>query len=117
MCEERRLEGDSVSARALPIPRWRIVSRGSIAPMPDRRGERSERIRGFSAALAIFVLVLVADWPSFDIPFPLDDHNEITHRELRRDGPLAARACRPPPGGTPVSGRPLVNVSFAANYA
>src|SRR6266511_2970506 len=51
---------------------------------------------------------------SLSIPFLYDDHTAVvTNNSIR----ALASALTPPPHGAPVSGRPLVNLTFAINYA
>lgn len=66
-------------------------------------------------ALLIVVAGMATFWNSLQSPFIWDDQSAIvtnaTIRDLGWPGPLA------PPRETPVAGRPLVNLSFAINYA
>ena len=69
------------------------------------------------AAAAILLAGTIVYARSFGCPFVLDDDasiaNNLTIRELWSwPGPL-----RPPGGGTTVQGRPLLNLSFALNWA
>jgi tetratricopeptide (TPR) repeat protein len=73
------------------------------------RGRRGSLLAAGVVALA----ALAAYANSFAVPFLLDDSAAVAFNPSVRS---LARALSPPPG-TPVSGRPLLNVSFAANYA
>ena len=69
------------------------------------------------AALGLIAAIFVAYRGAVLAPFVLDDSASVTDNPTIRSlwplsGPLA-----PPPGGVPVSGRPLPNLSFALNYA
>jgi len=70
--------------------------------------------RGTLLAASVVVLAALAVYcNSFGVPFLLDDSAAIaTNPSIRSLG----RALSPPPG-TPVSGRPLLNLTFALNYA
>jgi tetratricopeptide (TPR) repeat protein len=68
-------------------------------------------------ALGIVLVTMIAYALSFSGLFLFDDTGAITDnptiRHLWPPGPVLS----PPTNGTPVSGRPLVNLSFALNYA
>ena len=70
----------------------------------------------WSVAAIVLVLGLAAYWPSTGGPFVFDDNGSIVHNSTIRN--LRAPAVvLSPPRETPVAGRPLVNLTFAANYA
>lgn len=66
------------------------------------------------AGAAIALLALAAYARSFHGPFLLDDDGTIGSNPSIRHW---FSALSPPPGGLPVSGRPVANLSFALNYA
>jgi hypothetical protein len=67
------------------------------------------------AVLALAVVVLVAYANSLNAPLAFDDIGTIVNNATIRDaGDLGAIVS--PPAGTAVSGRPLVNATFALNY-
>jgi protein O-mannosyl-transferase len=67
--------------------------------------------------LALVALGLVAYGPAIKAPFDFDDGLAITENaSIRRLWPPTA-PLHTPPLGTAVSGRPVVNYSFALNYA
>ena len=83
------------------------VNPKNLAP----RGGRD--FRGWPFALVIALAGIAAYSNSFSVPFVLDDRGAIVDNPSIRH---LARAFAPPPGLT-VSGRPLLNLSFALNYA
>jgi tetratricopeptide (TPR) repeat protein len=66
---------------------------------------------------AIVLVGCVAYAHSFSGPFVFDDHSAVTHnltiRQLWPIGPVL----HPPANGSPVTGRPVANLSLAINYA
>ena len=80
----------------------------------------SSRAPIFAAGALLVLAALLAYSNTFSVPFQFDDADSIvanaTVHRLRPlfapDGPLS-----PPAGGLTVSGRPLVNLSLALNYA
>ena len=99
------------------MPAGRVGLAEFVRLAKDRSEPGDPRGRGTIGRTALILLAgLCTYWNSLDIPFLWDDEVAIvsnqTIRELR---PLS----RPllPPLETPVAGRPLVNVSFALNYA
>jgi protein O-mannosyl-transferase len=91
--------------------------------MPSSRARRSAAVRPATATPApiLPILLIIAAgastyWNSLSGPFIWDDQTSIvTNQTIQRlwslPGPLA------PPRETPVAGRPIVNLSFAINYA
>ena len=66
----------------------------------------------------LFVLLAaIAFGPASRAPFDFDDIGSIVENALIRHLGSFPGALRTPPGGTAVSGRPLANLSFTANYA
>ena len=81
---------------------------------PKSPADRSTGLR-LRAGLLVFVGVLTY-WNSIGGPFLFDDQRSIVENvQIRRLWPLSAAVS--PPRETPVAGRPLVNLSFAINYA
>lgn len=67
-----------------------------------------------AAAIALAVLLVYAN--SVSAPFLFDDHTSIVENpRIRQLWPLSIPLS--PPHDTPVAGRPVVNLSFALNYA
>jgi len=67
-------------------------------------------------ALLIAVVGIATYWNSLNAPFIWDDETAIvTNRTIQHLWPLSDPLT--PPRETPVAGRPLVNLSFAFNYA
>ncbi|MGD1031042.1 MAG: tetratricopeptide repeat protein [Opitutaceae bacterium] len=65
-------------------------------------------------AAALVAAALAAYWASFSGPFLHDDAAGILRNATIRH---FSSALFPPPGGLPVSGRPVLNLTFALNYA
>lgn len=65
--------------------------------------------------LALLAAVLLAYGPAVPGPFVLDDHAAIQANPTLRPPAPWLDALRPPAGGSTVSGRPLLNASFALN--
>jgi tetratricopeptide (TPR) repeat protein len=86
------LDPPSVRARSLPHPLLSPVGR---------------------VALALAALTLLAYADSFTGPYLFDDGGAIIDNPTIRH---LGTALEPLPNGTPVSGRPLVNLTFALNY-
>ena len=74
----------------------------------------SSRRAPWWAALAIGVAAMATYLNSLNGPFIFDDISAIQQNETIHS---LGRALSPPPGALPVSGRPVVNLSFALNYA
>jgi len=76
-----------------------------------------DRFETAAAAGAIFLAAAAAYHNSFGGPFVYDDWGAIVNnRTIRWLGSLG-QVLSPPSGGATVSGRPLLNFSFALNYA
>ena len=89
-------------------------------PLPDRGtpGQRLPSRWAMLPACGVIVLAaLIAYGNTFSVPFVLDDGESITDnptiRHLWPIGPVLS----PPGGGITVSGRPLLNLTLAVNYA
>jgi protein O-mannosyl-transferase len=87
---------------------------------PDRvrpttvTAEQITRIRWRALVIVLAGVLVYAN--SLSSPFLFDDVNSIvTNTQIRRLWPLSVPLS--PPRDTPVAGRPLVNLSFAINYA
>src|SRR4051794_20484020 len=78
------------------------------SPRPIRR-------MGVLASLALVAAVFPVYANSFRVPFLYDDVGSITENPTIRS--FGSTAMWSPPAGLTVSGRPVLNVSFAANYA
>jgi tetratricopeptide (TPR) repeat protein len=81
--------------------------------------ERPARSRAavWAACLAIAFAGLLAYQDSFRAPFAFDDVGSIQNNPtIRRLWPIWNALC-PPAGSRTVSGRPVLNLSFALNYA
>lgn len=69
---------------------------------------------GWLAVACLFLAVALVYGPALSAPFIFDDHQVITENaSIRR----LATAFSPPANGSGVTGRPLVNASFALNHA
>lgn len=96
-------------------------------PGPGRRPLRStypaeaappEQVRAILAATALVVAVgAAAYWNSLHNGFVFDDFPAILDNPTIRHVTSLGRVFSPPGGGSPVKGRPLVNLSLALNYA
>jgi tetratricopeptide (TPR) repeat protein len=91
--------------------------------MPPSRARRSAAVRPATATPApiLPILLIIAAgastyWNSLSGPFIWDDQTSIvTNQTIQRLWPLPGPLA--PPRETPVAGRPIVNLSFAINYA
>jgi protein O-mannosyl-transferase len=81
---------------------------------PPVRQSPSPRVR---LAAAFLALAFLAFGPALRAPLDFDDFDAITENASIRQIWPPGVALHPPPLGTPVSGRPVVNYSFALNYA
>ncbi|ACB74635.1 tetratricopeptide repeat protein [Opitutus terrae] len=89
-------------------------ARSSAPPLPARRGG-ARRWLGFGAALLALVAFVYA--PTLSAPFHLDDAESIVGNATLRDFWSFAWAKPPATGGETVSGRPVLNFTFALNQA
>ncbi len=80
---------------------------------PTRASARGQKTWLAAGALGIIALTVYAN--SFTVPFIFDDLPAIRDNPTIRD--LASGLFPPSASGLPVSGRPLVNLSFALNFA
>ena len=82
------------------------------------RGATHPRVAGRAAILVAILVVAgaLAYGSGLSSPFLFDDQNAIVHNsQIRQLLPISVPLS--PPRDTPVAGRPLVNLSFALNYA
>ena len=90
-------------------------SAGRVAPAAGASG--ASRLAVLAGAALVVLATLAAYRNSLDGPFIFDDGPSIventTIRELWPIGPVLS----PPREGQAVTGRPVVNLSFAVNYA
>jgi protein O-mannosyl-transferase len=61
--------------------------------------------------------VLIAYAPGLHTPFHYDDQSTVVENETIRDLSALRKVLSPPPNVTPTSARPLLNLSFAVDYA
>jgi tetratricopeptide (TPR) repeat protein len=66
---------------------------------------------------ALVLACVVAYWNSFQVPFVLDDLAAVVDNGSIREWWNVAGLLVPEQGASPVAGRPVVNLSLAANYA
>lgn len=78
---------------------------------------RSDRRQSWFACIIIAIVAAVAYSNSFSGPFIFDDRSSIEdNATIKKLWPIWP-AITPIPGGHTVSGRPILNLSFALNYA
>jgi len=89
--------------------------KAGLAPVPSAPIPSAARRREIALAGAAIVLAALAAYHnSFSAPFVLDDPISIvSNASIRHFG----TALHPPPDGSTVTGRPVLNLSFAINYA
>ncbi len=86
--------------------------------MSARFGPASPRTRETWLAAAVLVVAAwIAYRPSFDVPFFFDDVAAVTHNASIRDLTRLGTVLAPPADGGGMTGRPVVNLSLAFNYA
>ncbi len=91
-------------------------ARPTLRPDPSKLGEIPSR-QIYGVAALIVLAGLLAYHGIFTAPFIFDDMPTIVENlSIRRLWPLSD-VLLTPPGGSGVSGRPLVNLSLALNYA
>jgi Flp pilus assembly protein TadD len=103
-----------------------IASRARNGRIAKRQTDRARGDRGLNSppppasrvrqrAVLIAIAVLVTFWTSLSGPFVFDDESSIVHnQQIRHVEPASVFF---PDQDSPTAGRPLVNVSFAMNYA
>ncbi len=99
---------------ALKPPAPAKAARGTPPPPPPS-SSNAFAIWGCAALLALAVLLAWGN--SFHGPFVLDDLPAITDNPTVRDLHALGTVLSPPRDGQTVTGRPLVNLSLAVNYA
>jgi tetratricopeptide (TPR) repeat protein len=102
----------SLSPDHLPLARSRP---NAPASAPPRWLDSSRAV--FAAGLLLVVAVLAIYTPTLRVPFLFDDLAAIPENSTIRDLSQLATVLSPPNDGSGVTGRPLVNLSFALNYA
>lgn len=75
------------------------------------------RVSSWLSVFAIVIAVLATWWTSLPAPFELDDHESILTNATIRRFPSLDWLRPPATGGETVSGRPVLNLSFAINHA
>ena len=86
-----------------------------VSPGPQG-GPRSASVDAILRAVILVAAGIFAYWPAFSSPFLFDDQTAIVdNATIRSLTPLSSALS--PPRDTPVAGRPLVNLTLAANYA
>ena len=92
------------------------TSPATAFPPPSPAPFWEKRAWLIAAALVAAVLAVYAN--TLGVPFVYDDIEAIVeNRSIRALWPLSAVLAPDLPGGITVSGRPLLNLSFALNYA
>lgn len=86
-----------------------------VSPDASPARPTTARWKIFSAALVLVFAGLLAYRNSYRVPFVHDDFASIVNNDTIQHGLMPA--LYPPVHGETVMGRPLVNVSFAANYS
>jgi hypothetical protein len=77
----------------------------------------SSRRLGWLLGISLVAAAALAYWNSFNVPLFFDDYPAVIRNEtIRHLWPLSV-PLSPPADGSGVSGRPLVNLSLAVNYA
>jgi tetratricopeptide (TPR) repeat protein len=87
------------------------------APAPSLKAASDRRII-FTAGVLIILATLAAYLNSFSVPFINDDYGSIAdNATIRHLWPIWDALSPPYAGGETVGGRPVLNLSFAVNYA
>ena len=85
--------------------------------LPARKSAPASPPRVWLYAAVLAIAGVLVYWNSISAPFTFDDQvSVVDNTQIRHLWPLWD-ALSPPAGGWPVSGRPLVNLSFAVNFA
>ena len=83
---------------------------------PETKSPISSRAGILAAAIAIIALGVAAYHATFQVPFLFDDTSAVLgNQSIRQMWPLSG--VWHPPADATVAGRPLLNLSFAINYA
>jgi protein O-mannosyl-transferase len=99
--------------------RLTLMSQRGEQPLPGNSPAQSSQSR-WAVVLAcglIAVAVLASYYDSLSGAFVFDDYGSIIENPTIRQLWPISRPLSPPPGNLTVSGRPLLNLSFALNYA
>lgn len=88
--------------------------KGKVNDLPPTASRRRMTLLA-PAVLAVACLAAYAN--SFHGPFVFDDWASIPENPTIRNLGDLGTVLHPPPGGTPVANRPLLNLSLAVNYA
>lgn len=99
---------------------WILVFNTAFAAwnsMTNSRDKSRERWRCLLMAMALSLATLAAYSNSFSGPFNFDDIGAIAENATIRNLAELKQVFSPPTGGVTVSGRPLLNFTFAVNYA
>jgi hypothetical protein len=83
----------------------------------DPPGERPSRLGRWGPPLLLVFAGLAAYANSFSGPFVFDDGGSIVDNPTIRHLAQLGSVLRPPAGGLTVSGRPVLNLTLALNYA
>lgn len=83
-------------------------------PVPDASGEGRAI---FGSAGLLLLAAFLAYGNSFHVPFFFDDADAITNNPTIRDLSDFGRVLSPPANGSGATGRPMVNLSLAVNFA
>ena len=84
---------------------------------PNRGFTRPMRHRLWRAAALIVIVGALTYANVLSAPFIYDDDAVVAENTTIQSPSLAASLLTTPRGGAPTAGRPLVNFSFAVNYA
>jgi tetratricopeptide (TPR) repeat protein len=77
----------------------------------------SFRRTNWLAGMSLMLAVLASYYNAFHVPFFFDDRSAITNNPTIRRLSAMGDVLSPPGSGSAVTGRPLVNLTFAINYA
>ena len=86
-----------------------------VHPSTPSVGRSSKR--GWIAALGLVLVTLATYWNSLSVPFFFDDPIGILENPTIRKLADIGQVMSPPRNGSGVTGRPIVNLSLAINYA
>lgn len=95
-----------------------MAKQPKLAPTPDKMPPMA-RSGGMARGMAsLIVLTVILAWSNtLHAPFVLDEHSSILDNETLRDFWSWGWLFPPATGGETVSGRPVLNLSFALNHA
>ena len=109
--------GPTILRLAFPVPGRHLSPALSLAVHSPESESRPRPAAALAAAVALLALLGLAAYSgTLGVPFHFDDASAVLgNASIRQLWPLARVLC-PPPEAT-VAGRPLLNLSFALNYA